>query len=115
MAGMIWNAIVDHIPLWGWLIIFGLPAAAALYYASPILIPLWRMLPTPVKAILIGISGAVLAYLGGRYKGRADAEEQDRRRNAEALQKRTEVDRDVDKLSRSDAEKKLRDRWGRDP
>lgn len=111
---MIWDFIVDHIPLWGWLIIFGVPAAAALYYASPILLPLWRLLPAPVKAVLIGVGAAILAYLGGRYKGRADADEQERRRNAEAMRKRNEVDNAVDKKSSSQVQKDLRDRWSSD-
>lgn len=114
MADMIWNAIVDHIPLWGWFVIFGVPAAAALYYASPILLPLWRILPTPIKAVLIGASAALLAYLGGRYKGRSDAEEADRRRNADAMRKRNEVDNAVDKKSGSQVQKDLRDRWSSD-
>lgn len=112
---MLWDYIIDHIPLWGWIIIFGVPSAVALYYLSPILIPLWRILPTPVKAILIGLGAATLAFLGGRYKGRANAEEEERRRNAEALRKRTEVDSAVDRLGTGEAEKRLRDRWSRGP
>jgi hypothetical protein len=113
MLGMIWNSIVDHIPLWGWVVIFGVPSIVALYYLSPILLPIWRLLPTPVKGLLIGVGAAVLAYLGGRYKGRANAEEEERRRNAEALRKRVEVDNEIGKLSASEADKKLRDRWSR--
>jgi membrane protein implicated in regulation of membrane protease activity len=115
MLGMIWNSIVDHIPLWGWMVIFGVPSIVALYYLSPILLPIWRLLPTPVKGILIAVGAALMAYLGGRYRGRANAEEEERRRNAEALQKRTEVDREVGKLSGDEAQKRLRDRWGIDP
>ena len=114
MLGMIWNSIVDHIPLWGWMVIFGVPSIVALYYLSPILLPIWRMLPTPVKGILLAVGAGVLAYLSGRYKGRANAEEEERRRNAEALRKRAEVENDIGRLSRTEAEKKLRDRWSRD-
>jgi membrane protein implicated in regulation of membrane protease activity len=114
MLGMIWNSIVDHIPLWGWLVIFGVPSIVALYYLSPILLPIWRMLPAPVKGILLAVGAGLLAYLGGRYKGRANAEEEERRRNAEALQKRAEVDNEIGKLSGKETESKLRDRWTRD-
>lgn len=115
MAGIIWNSIVDHIPLWGWFVIFGVPAGVLLYFFYPILLPIWNLLPTWLKAVLIGIGAAILAFLGGRYKGRANAEEEERRRNAEALQKRTEVDSAVDRLGTGEAEKRLRDRWSRPP
>jgi hypothetical protein len=52
--------------------------------------------------------------MGGRYRGRANAEDEERRRNAQALQKRNEVDRDVDNKSNSQVDKDLRDRWQRD-
>lgn len=111
---MLWNYIIDHIPLWGWIVIIGVPVGAALYFFSPILIPLWRALPTPVKAVLIFVGGLFLAFMGGRYRGRQNAEEQERRRNAEALQKRTEVDHEIDSISDKEAQKRLRDRWTRD-
>lgn len=114
MGQMIWNAIIDHIPLWGWFLIIGLPIAALLYFFSPILIPLWRALPTPVKAVLIFIGGLFLAFMGGRYRGRANAEEEQRRRDAQALRKREEVDHEVDRLSGTETKDRLRDRWTRD-
>lgn len=114
MGDMIWNSIIDHIPLWGWFVIIGAPIGAALYFASPILIPLWHMLPNWVKALLIFIGGLALAFLGGRYRGRANAEEEQRRRDAQALQKRTEVDHEVDNLSDKETADRLRDRWTRD-
>lgn len=114
MGSMIWNSIVDHIPLWGWLIIFGVPVAAALYFLHPFLIPLWRMLPMWLRVGIMGIGAAILAFLGGRYRGRANAEEEERRRNAEALQKRVEVDSEIRNQSDEDVHKKLNDRWSRD-
>lgn len=114
MLDMIWNSIIDHIPLWGWIVIFGVPSIVALYYLSPILLPIWRALPTPIKGIILAVGAGLLAYLGGRYKGRANAEEEARRRDAEAIQRRTEVDRAVDSKSGSQVNKDLRDRWSRD-
>lgn len=114
MLGMIWNSIVDHIPLWGWMVIFGVPSIIALYYLSPILLPIWRMLPAPVKGILIAAGVGLMAYLGGRWRGRANAEEEERRRNADALNKRAEVDNEIGRMSGKEVDKKLRDRWGVD-
>lgn len=114
MLGMIWNNIVDHVPLWGWMVIFGVPSIVALYYLSPILLPIWRMLPAPVKMILAAAAAAGIAFLGGRYRGRANAEEEERRRNAEALRKRAEVDNEIRGMSNEDIQKRLRDRWGAD-
>ena len=114
MGEIIWNTIVDHIPLWGWMVIIALPIGALLYFFYPILIPLWKALPTPVKAVLIFIVGLFLAFMGGRYKGRANAEEEQRRRERDALKTRTEVDHEIDNKSGSQVNKDLRDRWSRD-
>lgn len=111
---MIMNAIIDHIPIWGWVVIIGLPIGAALYFFSPILIPLWRMLPTPVKAVLIFAGGLFLAFMGGRYRGRWNAEEEQRKRDAAALQTRTEVDHEITNLSDKETARRLRERWTRD-
>jgi hypothetical protein len=108
---MIWNAIVDHIPTWGWVVIIGVPILAAFYFASPILIPLWNMMPTPLKLFLGAIGAGMLAYLGGRYKGRKDAEDADARRDQVAIQKRSEVDARVDKMPVGQAEQTLRNKW----
>lgn len=113
MIGIIWNAIVDHIPLWGWIVIIGLPAIVAFYYLSPILIPLWNILPGWLKWTLGGIVAIFLSIMGGRYKGRKDAEEEERRKNADALKKRTEVDNEVTQLDDKGVKDKLRD-WSRD-
>lgn len=112
---MLWNWIIDHIPLWGWLVIvFGI-GGVILAYAYPVLLPIWRILPTPVKVVLAAAGAIALAFLGGRYRGRANAEEEQRRRDAEAIARRTEVDRDVDQKSGTAVDKELRDRWSRDP
>lgn len=108
------NWIIDHIPLWLWIVIFVAGGGVILAYTYPVLLPIWRMLPGPVKAALVTLGVGALAFLGGRYKGRHNAEEDERRRNAEALQKRVEVDREVGKLSGDEAQKRLRDRWGSD-
>lgn len=114
MADIIWNTIVDHIPWWVYMVLGVGGLGALFYFFSPILVPLWNMLPTWLKATLIGISAAFLAWIAGRNTGRRNAEEEERRKNAEALQKRTEVDREVNNLSGKQTQDKLRDRWSRD-
>lgn len=114
MFQMILNSIIDSIPWWGWVIIIGAPVGVLLYFFYPILIPLWRALPLWLRATILGIGAAFIAWMGGRHVGRENAREEERRRNAEALQKRTEVDREVDKLNEGEAAKRLRDRWGSD-
>lgn len=111
---MIANWIIDHIPLWLWIVIVAVPTGALLYFFGPILLPLWRMLPLTVRVALIGIGAALLAFMGGRYRGRANAEEEERRRDAQSLQKRTEVDHDVDVLSDKQTKDRLDKRWSRD-
>jgi hypothetical protein len=108
------NWLIDHIPIWGWIIIIGLPVMAAFYFASPVLIPLWNVLPKWLKVTLGVIAAVFIAFMGGRYRGRANAEEEDRRRNAEALRKRQEVDNETNRMLGGDVDKKLRDRWSRD-
>lgn len=112
---MIWNWIIDHIPLWGWLVIVFGVGGVILAYAYPILLPIWRILPTPVKVVLGAAAAIGLAFLGGRYRGRANAEEEQRRREAQAVQTRNEVNREVDSKSFSEVQKQLRDRWSGPP
>lgn len=113
VAGFILDTILDHIPIWGWVVIIGVPICAALYFFYPILIPIWRMLPEWLKALILAIGATFIAYMGGRYKGRWDAEQADKKRDAEALQKRTEVDNAVDKQTGKQTSDALRDRWTR--
>lgn len=113
MFEIIWNSIIDHIPLWGWIVIFGVPGIVALYYLSPILLPIWRMLPAPVKGIILAIGAGLLAYLGGRYKGRKDADEEGKRRDAAAEKTANEVTNEVGHMSGKEAQDQLHDRWSR--
>jgi hypothetical protein len=107
------NFILDHIPLWAYLVFGGLVTATLLYFFSPILIPLWQMLPRPIKSALILVVSVIGALLAGRYKGAKDERDAEARRNAAAIQKRTEVDADVSKLSNKDVKSGLSN-WQRD-
>lgn len=108
------SCIIDHIPLVAWLILGGAILIPLLIYFGPILLPIWRMIPLPIRLFLMAVGGAILAYLGGRYKGRANAEQAERDREANAFKTRAKVDHEVDNLSESEVQKRLRDRWSRD-
>jgi hypothetical protein len=94
--------------------IIGAPIGVLLYFFYPILIPLWRALPLWLRATILGIGALFIAVMGGRHIGRENAREEERRRNAEALRKRAEVDNEISGMSNDQIQKKLRDRWGVD-
>jgi hypothetical protein len=114
MVKMIIDSILDMIPWWGWVVIVGTPIGVLLYFFGPILLPIWRMLPLWLRAVILGVGAAFIAWMGGRHVGAENEKEKERRRNAEALGKRTEVDREIGSLNAGEAEKRLRDRWGSD-
>jgi len=113
MTQLIANYVLDHIPLWAYLVGGALLVGALLYFFSPVLIPIWNMLPKPIKVVLMGIVAVLGAYLGGRYKGSQDEREAERKRDAEAQNKRNEVDNEVDRKSADEVSKDL-DPWYRD-
>lgn len=115
MLGFIWNNIVDHIPLWGWIVMAGVPTIVLLYFFGPILLPIWRMIPLPARLFLGAVGAALLAYLAGRHTGRGNAEEEAKARDARAQQTRDEVNREVNALPDGEARRRLRDRWTRPP
>lgn len=110
---MLWNLIVDHVPVWVYVVVGGLAIGAAFYFFSPILIPLWRLMPTWLKVLLGGATATFLAYMGGRNRGRSDADEETRRQNEDALRKRVEVDNEIKTMDEKTVDKRL-DRWMRD-
>jgi hypothetical protein len=106
------NYIMDHIPWWGWALMIAVPVGALLFYFGPVLVPLWLRLPLWLRTVLIFCGVGFLIYRGGVWQGRRNEEERERRRNADALNKRLEVDREIDKMEPAEVQKKLRDRWG---
>jgi hypothetical protein len=106
---MMFDAIIDHIPWWAWLIIVGVPASVLLLYFKPI----WDAFPQWLKGSILLVGALAVAFLGGRYRGRANAEEEERERNASAIAKRQEVDNEIGKLSDEAVQDRL-DRWRRD-
>lgn len=108
------GCVIDHVPLFVWFIIVGAIVIPLLIYFGPILLPIWRMIPMPIRLFLAAVGAGILAYLGGRYKGRANAEQAERDREANAFKTRAKVDHEVDNLSESEVQKRLHDRWSRD-
>lgn len=105
--------LIDQIPWWIWLVGALMCAGALFYFFSPILIPIWRMIPTPVRIALAGIGAALLAYFAGRNKGNDNAKADEQRRNAQAESRREAIHQDVKNTPASDLDKRL-DRYYRD-
>jgi protein-S-isoprenylcysteine O-methyltransferase Ste14 len=110
---MFFNWIIDHIPIWVWLVLLFGGTGALFYFFSPILVPIWNLTPRWIKVLGAGIISVILAALAGRYKGRRDAEDEQRKRDAQAIETRKETHDEVQKLSPSDRRKRL-DGWVRD-
>lgn len=115
MCGTSWicNMIVDAIPLWGWIVIFGVPIGGVLYACGPILLPIWRMIPQPIRFAIYAIFAGLLAYLAGRHTGRGNARDEQKQRDAAAEKTALEVQNEVGRMSGKEAQDKLRDRWSR--
>ena len=88
--------ILDSTPWWLW----ALAGAGILAATYQIWRPLWALLPSPVKAVLIASGAAALAYLAGRNKGAAGA----LHRAKEQEQARADdiIDRGTDARQRAD-------------
>lgn len=106
---MIWNLIVDSIPWWIYPAAAGVVLAVTVQFWSPI----WLALPRPVKAAIIGAGAIFGAYIAGRNRGARN--ERDRRdaANAQANQKRTEIEDEIRNSSDDDLHKRA-SRWMRD-
>ena len=111
--GHFFDLFLGWVPLSAWIVVCVIVAAPILFYAGPVLLPIWRLLPSWLKALILGIGAALLAYAGGRYKGAKTERDERARREAGALQNREQVNRDVDKLSEKDTRDQLA-RWNRD-
>jgi hypothetical protein len=105
--------IFDQIPWWLYLLLGGLAAGALFYFFSPILIPLWAATPKSVKIALGAVGAAFLAFIYGLNRGNRNARDLQAKQDAQAVQKRTETDDEVGKLSDPAVDKRL-DRWMRD-
>lgn len=67
MSALGW--LLDATPWWMWL----LGAAALLAATFQLWVPVWALLPRPLKVAAGGLAALVLAYLAGRNRGAAGA------------------------------------------
>lgn len=113
---MVWyliNSYLNAVPLWVWLVLCGISAAVVFYFLSPIIIPIWTLMPKWLK-ITLGALGAVLAaFIGGKHAGAKNERDLQKERDARADQTGREVRNEIEKLSPADRDKRL-DRWLRD-
>jgi hypothetical protein len=103
------NWFWDVLPWWVWLIPAGM--AAALFWQP--LLATYMALPSWARYVLGGFVAALLAYLAGRNKGRDNAREEQRRRDAQAVEKRKKSDNRIDALPESEKQRKWNE-WLRD-
>lgn len=112
-CGFVCNFVLDHTPIWVWLVILFGGLGALFYFFSPILVPIWNLMPKWLKVILLGTVSVILAALAGRYQGRKDADEERKKNDAAAIKNREQINADTQKLSPDDRRKRL-DKWVRD-
>ncbi len=84
--------VLDNTPWWAWAI----AATAALAATYQLWMPLWALIPSPAKAALIAIGGAILAYLAGRNRGASGAVERERAKQDAATRKMIEEKKWID-------------------
>lgn len=101
----------NYIPWWVWVLIAGGGGGAILAFvpgALALVVSIWNALPKPVKVVLGGIAAVAVAYVAGRNKGSKDERAMEARRNAQATQKRLEVNREVQQMSPTQVDAELK-------
>jgi hypothetical protein len=110
---MIMNYILDHVPWWMW-VVGGMVVVGGLFaFFAPVLMPLWAMVPKPVKVALGGIIAVGVAFLAGRNRGTSDEQQREKERDAEAVHHREDVNKEVANLDDAAVDKRI-DKWMRD-
>lgn len=112
-----WEAIAaniaNQIPWWVYLAVGLAAVGSALWFASPIVLPIWRMIPLPARVAFAGIGAAFLAWIAGRNKGARDARTLQRENDARAIKNHDEVQKEVRNLSPAERDRRLNE-WMRD-
>ena len=108
-----WDMVANSIPWWVYLTVGVAAVGTALWFASPIILPIWHLIPLPARVALAGVGAAFLAWIAGRNKGARDARELQRRNDAEAIKNHDEVQKEVRNLTPAERDKRL-DGWMRD-
>lgn len=105
--------VIDWVPWWGWATLVGVVLLFTLQFWYPLAVTIWNALPSWARWGLIGVTGGFLAYLAGRNKGRRNAAEEQRRKDAAAIKARLESNQRVERMSPA-AKKRELDKWMRD-
>lgn len=101
--------LISSTPWWVWVLI----AAVLLAVFSQTLIPLWLALPATVRKVIIGIATLGLVFLAGRNRGKSDADNMQKQRDAKADRILKEKKDEIGNLDDA-ALRKRADRWMRD-
>lgn len=107
------NWLLDWLPWWVWPATIGLGLLLTFQFWWPLALTIWNALPNWARLALVGLTGGFLAYLAGRNKGRRNAAEEQRRKDAAAVQKRLEVEQKVQRMTPAERKREL-DSWLRD-
>lgn len=100
--------LIDQVPLWVWVA----AVIIALVLTYQFWLPVWTLLPKPVKIALGAIGGALALWLGGRYKGAKDERDMQARRDAQAVETRNKVDSEVRNMSDQQVNDRIK-KWTR--
>lgn len=108
----------DYVPWWVWLMFstlgIGGGLAALIFFvpaALPVLLSIWNRCPLWLKAVLVGITGGVFAYLAGRNAGSRNERARMKEKEDSAVRDRLEVKRETQKKTPSQVDEEL-DRHG---
>ena len=108
----------DYVPWWVWALfsiggVGGGMLAAVFFFPAllPILLGLWNRSPLWLKAVLVGITGGVFAYLAGRNTGSRNERARMKEKEDSAVRDRLEVKRETQKKTPSQVDEEL-DRHG---
>lgn len=103
----------DIIPWWVYWLVVGIGVSAMLYFASPILVPLWNATPRWVKVALGVVAALFTAYVKGKNDAARRAREKQAELDRQAIQKRMETDDRIQKMDKDTVHGRL-SRWNRD-
>lgn len=101
--------ILDRLPWWTWIAAILVPLVLTYPWWGPI----WRSFPRPLRSTIAGVLLALGALLVGRSQGSRSERERQKARDAQAEQRRREVDRAVSNLDPA-ARERAWNEWLRD-
>jgi hypothetical protein len=101
--------LFNFIPWWAWVV----AAIIAAVLTYQFWLPIWAMLPRPVKVALAAIAAVLTAYVAGRNKGSKDERDRRAKADANAIKNRKDIDDEVRNRPAATVDRDL-DKWMRD-